>query len=119
MMCSPNKFLAYIISRPSRVPLSAFIAEDMNEFVYAHATYRFVIFDEEEERPRILVCFPPTRLCELQSDRAFQVWLFKPTMRLSYTVPTQYVIPKSGSIRAAKVLFKILDTASAYSDLDR
>ncbi|RPD54903.1 hypothetical protein L226DRAFT_535568 [Lentinus tigrinus ALCF2SS1-7] len=87
-------------SEPSRLPLSAFIAEDMNEFVHAHATYRFVIFDEEEERPRILI------------------WLFKPTMRLSYIVPTQYVIPKSASIRAAKVLFKILDTASAYSDLD-
>ncbi|KAI0676256.1 HECT-like ubiquitin-conjugating enzyme-binding-domain-containing protein [Trametes maxima] len=86
-------------SEPSRLPLSAFIAEDMNEFVHAHATYRFVIFDEEEERPRILV------------------WLFKPSMRLSYTVPTQYVLPKSGSIRAAKVLFKILDTATSYSDL--
>ncbi|KAH9888116.1 HECT-like ubiquitin-conjugating enzyme-binding-domain-containing protein [Cubamyces lactineus] len=84
---------------PLRLPLSAFIAEDMNEFVHAHATYRFVIFDEEEERPRILV------------------WLFKPSMRLSYTVPTQYVIPKSGTVRAAKVLFKILDTAAAYSDL--
>ncbi|KAJ8502200.1 hypothetical protein ONZ51_g23 [Trametes cubensis] len=84
---------------PLRLPLSAFIAEDMNEFVHAHATYRFVIFDEEEERPRILV------------------WLFKPSMRLSYTVPTQYVIPKCGTIRAAKVLFKILDTAAAYSDL--
>ncbi|KAI0370636.1 hypothetical protein BV20DRAFT_966594 [Pilatotrama ljubarskyi] len=86
-------------SEPLRLPLSAFIAEDMNEFVHAHATYRFVIFDEEEERPRILI------------------WLFKPNMRLSYTVPTQYVVPKSGSIRAAKVLFKILDTATAYSDL--
>ncbi|KAI0631343.1 HECT-like ubiquitin-conjugating enzyme-binding-domain-containing protein [Trametes polyzona] len=86
-------------SEPSRLPVSAFIAEDMNEFVHAHATYRFVIFDEEEERPRILV------------------WLFKPSMRLSYTVPTQYVLPKSGSIRAAKVLYKILDTAAAYSDL--
>ncbi|KAI0718753.1 HECT-like ubiquitin-conjugating enzyme-binding-domain-containing protein [Cerioporus squamosus] len=87
-------------SEPSRLPLTAFIAEDMNEFVHAHATYRFVIFDEEEERPRILV------------------WLFKPSMRLSYIVPMQYVLSKSASIRAAKVLFKILDTASAYSDLD-
>lgn len=43
-------------AEPSRVPLTAFIAEDMNEFVHAHATYRFVIVDEEEERPRILVC---------------------------------------------------------------
>ncbi|PIL23105.1 hypothetical protein GSI_14414 [Ganoderma sinense ZZ0214-1] len=85
---------------PSRLPLSAFIAEDMNEFVHAHATYRFVIFDEEEERPRLLI------------------WLFKPSMRLSYAIPTQYVLAKSASIRAGKVLFKILDTAAAYSDLD-
>ena len=34
------------------MPLSAFIAEDMNEYVRAHATYRFVIADEEEERRR-------------------------------------------------------------------
>lgn len=47
-------------NRPIRVPLSAFIVEDMNEYVHAHATYRFVIADEEEERPRILVCFPLT-----------------------------------------------------------
>lgn len=41
--------------RPSRIPLSAFIVEDMAELARAHATYRFVILDEEEERPRILV----------------------------------------------------------------
>lgn len=28
----------------------------MMEFVQAHATYRFVIIDEEDELPRILVC---------------------------------------------------------------
>lgn len=39
----------------SRVPLSAFIVEDMVELVQAHATYRFVLFDEEEEKPRLLV----------------------------------------------------------------
>lgn len=38
-----------------RIPLSAFIVEDMMEFVHAHASYRFVIQDEEEEKPRILV----------------------------------------------------------------
>jgi len=38
-----------------KVPLSAFIVEDMMEFVHAHASYRFVIQDEEEERSRILV----------------------------------------------------------------
>jgi ubiquitin-protein ligase E3 D len=42
-------------SRPCRIPLSAFIVEDMTELARAHATYRFVILDEEEERPRILV----------------------------------------------------------------
>lgn len=77
-------------AEPCRIPLSAFIAEDMNEFVHAHATYRFIIVDEEEERPRLLI------------------WLFKPSMRIAYTTPTEYVIPKSGSIHAAKVLFKIL-----------
>ncbi|OBZ67871.1 Serine/threonine-protein kinase SRPK [Grifola frondosa] len=86
-------------AEPSRVPLSAFIAEDMDEFVHAHATYRFVILDEEEERPRILI------------------WLFKPSIRLAYAIPTHYVIPKSGSIHAAKVLFKTLGPTTAYSDL--
>ena len=47
------------------------------------------------------------------------IWLFKPSMRLSYAVPTQYVLAKSASIRASKVLYKILDTAAAYSDLDK
>ena len=41
--------------RPCRIPLSAFIVEDMVELARAHATYRFVVLDEEEERPRILV----------------------------------------------------------------
>ncbi|KZT69197.1 hypothetical protein DAEQUDRAFT_727102 [Daedalea quercina L-15889] len=82
-----------------RIPLSAFVAEDMNELVHAHATYRFVILDEEEERPRLLM------------------WLFKPSMRMSYTTPTEYVLPKSASIHAAKVLFKILGPSAAYSDL--
>ncbi|KAI0073794.1 hypothetical protein K474DRAFT_1677656 [Panus rudis PR-1116 ss-1] len=77
-------------SEPLKIPLSAFIVEDMTEFVQAHATYRFVIVDEEEDRPRILL------------------WLFKPNMRLSYATPSRYFIPKDGSIRAAKVLYKLL-----------
>lgn len=35
--------------------MSAFIVQDMLEHVSAHATYRFVISDEEEEKPRLLV----------------------------------------------------------------
>jgi hypothetical protein len=42
-------------SRLPRLPMSAFIVQDMLEHVSAHATYRFVISDEEEERPRLLV----------------------------------------------------------------
>jgi hypothetical protein len=44
--------------RPWKVPLSAFIVADMIELVQAHATYRFVILDEEDELPRALVCLP-------------------------------------------------------------
>ena len=69
------------------------------EFVHAHATYRFVIVDEEEDKPRILV------------------WLFKPSMRLSYLTPTQYVIPQHASIRGAKVLFKLLGPFVAASEM--
>jgi len=43
------------IHRPLRIPLSSFIVEDMMEYVQAHATYRFILHDDEEERPRILV----------------------------------------------------------------
>ena len=53
------------------MPLSAFIVEDMNEFVQAHATYRFVIFDEEEERPRMLVRFRAHWVfCRLEESRS-------------------------------------------------
>ena len=44
-----------VFVRPCRIPLSAYIVEDMAELVRAHATYRFVVLDEEEERARILV----------------------------------------------------------------
>jgi len=65
------------------------------EFVNAHATYRFVISDEEEERPRLLV------------------WLFKPSIRISYRTPRQFGMPRSGAINAAKVLFKILTRSTS------
>jgi len=82
-----------------KLPLSAFVVEDMTEFVEAHASYRFIILDEEDERPRILV------------------WLFKPHMRIAYTTQTQYSMPRSASIQTAKVLFKLLGPSEATSDL--
>ncbi|KAG6836942.1 hypothetical protein H0H93_000832 [Arthromyces matolae] len=84
---------------PVKIPLSAFVVEDMTEYVRAHATYRFIISDEEQELPRILI------------------WLFKPSLRLSYTTSTPYAIPKSGSIHAAKVLFKILTPQERNLDI--
>ncbi|KDR80336.1 hypothetical protein GALMADRAFT_242712 [Galerina marginata CBS 339.88] len=79
-----------LTAEPLKIPLSAFIVEDMTEFVQAHASYRFVIQDEEEEKPRILI------------------WLFKPRIRLAYTTPSSRAIPKSANIIAAKVLYKLL-----------
>ena len=35
--------------------MSAFVLHDMLEHVQAHATYRFVLSDEEDEKPRLLV----------------------------------------------------------------
>jgi len=70
--------------------MSAFIVEDMNELVRAHATYRFILCDEEDEKPRLLL------------------WLFKPSMRLAYATATHSLIPRSSSINGAKVLFKII-----------
>lgn len=86
-------------AEPKKVPLSAFIVEDMKEFMDAHASYRFVIQDEESERPRILI------------------WLFKPSIQLAYTTQTQYAIPKSGSINAAKVLYKLIGPSEGSTDL--
>ncbi|KAF9530284.1 HECT-like ubiquitin-conjugating enzyme-binding-domain-containing protein [Crepidotus variabilis] len=101
---------------PLKIPLSAFVVEDMMEFVHAHATYRFVIRDEEEERPRILVGDNNsqgnflTRFCS-------KVWLFKPRIRLAYTSPRHHTIPKSANIIAAKVLYKLLSPEEQQADL--
>ncbi|KAM6503428.1 HECT-like Ubiquitin-conjugating enzyme (E2)-binding domain containing protein [Amanita muscaria] len=83
-----------------RIPLSAYVVEDMNEFVQAHATYRFVVLDEEEECPRILM------------------WLFKPNIRLAYNMWTARASPRNGSIHAAKVLFKLFGPSETPADLN-
>ncbi|PPQ72374.1 hypothetical protein CVT24_002074 [Panaeolus cyanescens] len=87
-------------NEPLKVPLTAFIVEDMNEFVQAHASYRFVIRDEEDEKPRILI------------------WLFKPRIRIAYATPQSRLMPKSASIVAAKVLYKLLTPSDIASDLN-
>jgi len=87
------KYAVRLVSQAAeslQIPVSAFVVEDMTEFVQAHASYRFVIRDEEQEKPRILI------------------WLFKPRMSLAYTTPTSRAIPKSASVLAAKVLYKLI-----------
>ncbi|KAK0458915.1 HECT-like ubiquitin-conjugating enzyme-binding-domain-containing protein [Desarmillaria tabescens] len=86
-------------TEPVKLPLSAFIVEDMQEFVQAHASYRFIVLDEEDERPRILM------------------WLFKPSIQLAYAIRSQYALPKTASIQAAKVLFKLLGPTEETSNL--
>ncbi|CAE6344156.1 unnamed protein product [Rhizoctonia solani] len=72
-----------------RIPFTAFVAADMVDLAQAHASYRFVIQDEETETPRILI------------------WLFKSAIQLSYAGATGSIIPSSGTITAAKVTFVI------------
>ncbi|CAE6420226.1 unnamed protein product [Rhizoctonia solani] len=72
-----------------RIPFTAFVAADMVDLAQAHASYRFVIQDEETETPRILI------------------WLFKSAIQLSYAGATGSLIPTSGTITAAKVTFVI------------
>ncbi|KAJ4490215.1 HECT-like ubiquitin-conjugating enzyme-binding-domain-containing protein [Lentinula aciculospora] len=86
-------------SEPIRIPLSAFIVEDMVEFVHAHASHRFVISDEEDERPRILI------------------WLFKPSLQLAYATLKRYAIPKSSSMNVAKVLYKLIGPSEGKLNL--
>ncbi|PFH48710.1 hypothetical protein AMATHDRAFT_76589 [Amanita thiersii Skay4041] len=89
-----------ITSEPRKIPLSAYVVEDMNEFMQAHATYRFVVLDEEEERLRIIM------------------WLFKPNMRLAYNTWSPRASPKCGSIHAARVLYKLFRPSEEPVDLN-
>ncbi|KAG9313478.1 HECT-like ubiquitin-conjugating enzyme-binding-domain-containing protein [Chiua virens] len=86
-------------SQVPKIPMSAFVLHDMLEHVQAHATYRFVLSDEEDEKPRLLI------------------WLFKPRLRISYMLPASVLLPKSGAVDASKVLYKILGPTTATSDL--
>jgi len=96
------KYAVRLVSQATaslQIPLSAFVVEDMMEFVRAHASYRFVIRDEEHEKPRILI------------------WLFRPRMCLAYTTPTSRAIPKNACVFAAKVLYKLLAPTDSPIDI--
>ncbi|KAH8829406.1 HECT-like ubiquitin-conjugating enzyme-binding-domain-containing protein [Flagelloscypha sp. PMI_526] len=84
-------------SQPVNIPLSSYLIHDMLEYVDAHASYRFVLMDEEEELPRMLL------------------WLFKPSLHISYAVQKSYAIPNCDTVHSAKVLFKALTHAEIAS----
>ena len=46
-----------------------------------------------------------------------QIWLFKPSMRLSYKASKNYLLAEHGTVQAAKVLFKILGPSMSDTDL--
>ncbi|KAG8711412.1 hypothetical protein FRC09_020628 [Ceratobasidium sp. 395] len=72
-----------------RIPFTAYVAADMVDLAQAHASYRFIVQDEESGAARILL------------------WLFKPSIQLSYAGAAGSVIPARGTITAAKVTFVI------------
>ncbi|KAG9101781.1 hypothetical protein FS749_003470 [Ceratobasidium sp. UAMH 11750] len=84
-----------------RIPFTAYVAADMVDLAQAHASYRFVVQDEENGITRILV------------------WLFKPSIQLSYAGATGSVIPASGTITAAKVTFVIFGPGEPANSLER
>lgn len=90
----------------------------MIEFVHAHASYRFVVLDEEEEKPRILVRRTLVSV-GAATDHHRQMWLFKPNIQLAYTARTHYSLPKSANMHAAKVLFKLVGPSEERTDLKR
>jgi hypothetical protein len=81
-----------------RHPLAAYIIADIIELAQAHATYRVVVEDEETERPRILI------------------WLFNPSVRLTYSSGTQSFLSSKGIMQVAKVMFQVIGPSTANVD---
>ncbi|KAG9122785.1 hypothetical protein FRC07_000684 [Ceratobasidium sp. 392] len=75
--------------------------KDMVDLAQAHASYRFIVQDEESGVTRILI------------------WLFKPSIQLSYAGAAGSVIPARGSITAAKVTFVIFGPSEPANSLER
>ncbi|QRW04767.1 HECT-like Ubiquitin-conjugating enzyme (E2)-binding [Ceratobasidium sp. AG-Ba] len=74
------------------------LVDDPNQ---AHASYRFVVQDEESGGSRILL------------------WLFKPSIQLSYAGAAGSVIPACGTITAAKVTFVIFGPGESANSMER
>ncbi|KZO94252.1 hypothetical protein CALVIDRAFT_539298 [Calocera viscosa TUFC12733] len=75
---------------PPHTPVCAYIVQDMRESVEAHACYHFILNDEEEGRPRILI------------------WLFNSSVELSWSSRKSYFLPKEGACNGALVFYKVI-----------
>ncbi|EJU02462.1 hypothetical protein DACRYDRAFT_100043 [Dacryopinax primogenitus] len=75
---------------PPRIPVCAYVVQDMRESVEAHACYHFILNDEQESRPRILI------------------WLFNSSVDLSWSCQKSYFLPKNGSCAGALVFYKMI-----------
>lgn len=71
----------------------------MHELAQAHAIWRFILVDEEEEKPRLLL------------------WMLKPHMLISYEATKHYLIQRSGSLHVAKILFKLIGPGFPAPDI--
>jgi len=104
--CKYYRFAKYAIrpvspsATPLRLSLPAFFVEDMHCIAQMHANWRFVIYDEEQDKPRFLI------------------WLFKPTIMLSWSTPNYRAISGEGKQLCAKVLFKVLDSSLTRETID-
>ncbi|KAK4686057.1 ubiquitin-protein ligase E3 D, partial [Tremellales sp. Uapishka_1] len=99
---------------PLRYPLSVFILSELLELAQAHASYRFIVADEETSERRLLI------------------WLFNPSIGISYRQSTRSplpsplrqsfsdknmsrrqssssVVPSSRTMRVAKIFYKVID----------
>ena len=71
-------------ARPIRFPLSVFVVSDMLELAQAHASYRFSIADETTGQIKLLI------------------WLFNPSVRISYRRVMSYHPSPAGSRKSEK-----------------
>ena len=73
------------LDRPLRIPMSAYVVEDMVELSQAHATYRFIVCDEEEEKPRLLVSPALVDLCVTDARSSFSFTFPLPILTLVHS----------------------------------
>ena len=73
----------------------------MHELAQAHAIWRFIILDEEEEKPRMLL------------------WMLKPHMLVSYETTKHYLMRPCATIHVAKILFKLIKPSIPAPDIKR